>query len=608
MHTRYWAASLLLVAPCYSLQALEVTTPVIVTATRTAQTADETLAAVTVITRDDIERQQATSVVDLLRGTPGLSLNSNGGLGKATAIFLRGTESDHVLVLIDGVKVGSVTTGQTTFEDIPLDQIERIEIVRGPRSSLYGSEAVGGVIQIFTRKGGGASTARLSLGAGSHRTYKATAGMSGGGSQGWYNVNVSNLSSDGFNACRGSLSEGCYTFEPDDDASVNRSATARMGYRFNSVVELDVYALYAAGSSEYDGTIFAGNKSKFLQNTIGTRFQITPLNPWSIALAAGRNTDKSDIFFNGVFVDSYDSIRDTVSLQNNISFGSMQMLTFGIDYQNDHTDNSSYASANRRGTGVFAQHQTSYGRQDIQLALRADNNEQFGRYTTGSLAWGYNVDREVRLIASYGTAFKAPSFNELYFPFYGNPALGPEESLSYELGLRGKPSWGQWMVSAYQTHVEDLIAYDSSIGMAANIEAARIRGVEASVKTQLASWSVAASLNILNPENRAGGADDGNVLPRRAKESFRLDIDQSFGRLRVGGTFFTEGRRYEDLANTVELSGYTTVDVHAAYSFAKHWTVGGRVGNLFDATYETAAFFNQDGRNVFVTLRYQPLN
>ena len=186
MQTRFLAASLLLLSS-YSLSlhaADDTAEPVIVTATRTAQTADETLAAVTVITRKDIERQQAVTVADLLRGTPGVSVANNGGLGKGTSIFLRGTESDHVLVLIDGVKVGSATSGTTAFEDISVDQIERIEIVRGPRSSLYGSEAIGGVIQIFTRKGGGAVTPRFSLGAGSHGTYTGTAGVSaldGGG-------------------------------------------------------------------------------------------------------------------------------------------------------------------------------------------------------------------------------------------------------------------------------------------------------------------------------------------------------------------------------------------------------------------------------------------
>ena len=607
MQARLLAASLLLLNS-YSLYAADDTAiPIIVTATRTAQTVDETLAAVTVITRKDIERQQATTMEDVLRGTPGLSLSNNGGRGKNTSVFLRGTESDHILVLIDGVKVGSATSGTTAFEDLPMDQIERIEIVRGPRSSLYGSEAIGGVIQIFTRKGGGVTTPTFSLGTGSHGTYKGTAGISGGGTNAWYNVNVSGLSSDGFNACRGKPAPnaaGCNTFEPDDDANRNRSGAVRAGYRLDSGTEIDVHALYAVGNAEYDGTFFSGNKSKFLQDTIGATLQASPLTPWHVAVSAGRSTDKSDIFFNGVFTDRYNTTRDTVSFQNNITFGTGQLFTIGVDYQNDQTDNTAYTAADRRNIGVFTQYQGSYGRQDIQVAVRGDDNEQFGHHATGGAAWGYNMSREIRLVASYGAAFKAPSFNELYFPFYGNPNLGPEESKSYELGLRGKAARGLWSLSTYQTNVDNLIAYDAAIQAAANIEAARIRGIEATASTQLADWIVGTNLTLLDPENRSGGTNNRNVLPRRTQKALRLDLDRSLGKFQFGGTLFAEGQRYDDVANTVELRRYTTVDLRVDYAFAKNWTLGGRIGNLFDRSYETAAFYNQDGRNYFITLRY----
>ena len=607
MQARLLAASLLLFGS-YSAHTIgDTTTPIIVTATRTAQTVDETLAAVTVITRADIERQQAITIEEVLRGTPGLSLSNNGGLGKNTSVFLRGTESDHVLVLINGVKTGSATSGTAAFENIPIDQIERIEIVRGPRSSLYGSEAIGGVIQIFTRKGGGGTTPTLSLGVGSHNAYKGTAGISSGGVNAWYNVNISGLSSDGFNACRGKPAPdaaGCYTFELDDDANRNRSGTVRAGYRLDNRTEIGVHALYAVGNAEYDGTIFSGNKSKFLQNTIGATLQASPLTPWHVTLSAGRSTDKSDIFFNGAFADRYNTTRDTVSFQNNITFDIGQLFTVGIDYQNDQTDNTAYTAIDRRNIGVFTQYQGSYGTHDIQVAARGDDNQQFGRYTTGGLAWGYNMGREMRLVASYGTAFKAPNFNELYFPFYGNPSLGPEKSQNYEFGLRGKASWGQWSLSTYQMNVDDLIAYDAAIQAAANIEAARIRGIEATTNAQIADWIVGVNLTLLDPENRSTGSDNGNILPRRPRNTFRLDLDRSLGKFQFGGTLFAEGERYDDVANTVILRSYATVDLRADYALTKNWTLGGRVGNLFDRSYETAAFYNQDGRNYFITLRY----
>lgn len=605
MQSRIFAASLLLFSS-YSLQAADESAPVIVTATRTAQTADETLASVTVITRQDIERQQATTITELLRGTPGVGVSSNGGVGKATSVFLRGTEADHVLVLIDGVKVGSATTGTTAFEDLPIDQVDRIEIVRGPRSSLYGSEAIGGVIQIFTRKGGGDTKLSFTQGAGSHRTYTSSGGISGGGAQGWYSAHVSSLSSDGFNACRGSLTDGCFTIEPDEDGYRNRAGSVRGGYRFANGVELDTHILRTRGENRFDGSFV--NQSETVQQIIGGRIAFSPLASWRLSVTAGNSKDESDNFLNSVFSSRFNSTRDNISLQNDFTIGKSHLLSFGYDYQNDQVSSTTvYDVTERYNNGVFSQYQGSYGGHDLQLAIRRDKNEEFGGHTTGSVAWGYALNRDLRLVASSGTAFKAPTFNELYYPGFGNPNLSPEKSISYELGLRAKGDQGGWELSVYQTDVDDLIGFDASF-TPVNVDKAKIHGIEVSAHARIAEWSLATSLTVLDPENRSGGVNDGNVLVRRAKESFRLDLDRSFGRTRLGASLFSEGRRYDDLANTEELSAYTTVDMRAAYVLTKHWTLTGRIANLFDTNYETAAFFNQDGRNVFVTVSYQPLN
>lgn len=608
MQTRFLAASLLLLNS-YSIHAADDTAePIIVTATRTAQTADETLAAVTVITRQDIERQQATSVVDLLRGTPGLGLSNNGGLGKATSVFLRGTESDHVLVLIDGVKVGSATLGTTAFQDIPIDQIERIEIVRGPRSSLYGSEAIGGVIQIFTRKGGGPLKPYLSLGGGSYQTYNASAGVSGGGERGWFNLGASGITTEGFNACNGKPSPGgagCFAYEPDKDGYRNASGSVRAGYRFTSGAEVDVNALRAEGKNQFDGSFV--NDSKSTQQVLGGRLRFAPLAAWHMTLAAGQSQDDSDNFKDGVFKSRFNTTRDTATLQNDVTLGQAHLVTVGLDYQNDKVDSTTaYAVTSRDNKGLFAQYQGTFGPQNVQLAVRGDDNEQFGERTTGGLAWGYDLDRDLRLTASYGTAFKAPTFNELYFPGYGNPNLQPEESRSYEVGLRGKGAWGGWSLNAYQTDVNDLIAYDASINAAANVEQARIRGIEAALSARLRDWQLRSALTLLDPENRASGTNYGKVLPRRAEQALRLDLDRVLGRFRVGGTLFAEGRRYDDLANTREMGGYAVVGLRGEYAFAKAWRLQARIENLFDKEYETASFYNQPGRSFFVTLRYQP--
>lgn len=506
--------------------------PIIVTVTRTAQTVDETLAAVTVITRKDIERRQAQSVQDLLHGLPGLSITNSGGAGKATSVFMRGTESDHVLVLIDGIKVGSATAGTTAFQDIPIALIERIEIVRGPRSSLYGSEAIGGVIQIFTRKGDNAFTPLFSIGGGSDSTYQATAGISGGGERGWFNLNANAVNTEGFNACNGKPSPdgaGCFTTEPDTDGYRNRSGSLRAGYRFDSGLELETNLLHATSDTEFDGSYV--NESESVQQVFGATLHYSPLDMWKITFAAGQSRDESDNFKDDAFKSRFDTERDTVSLQNDFTIADSHLLTLGTDYQDDRVDSTTAFAVNSRdNTGLFTQYQGTSSIHDVQLSLRRDDNEQFGDHATGGAAWGYALNGDLRFTASYGTAFKAPTFNELYFPGYGNPDLRPEESRSLELGLRDQPAWGSWSLNIYETQIDDLIAYDASLFAPNNIDQTRIHGLEAVVGTHFSDWDLNTNLSLLDPENRSGGANDGNVLPRRARQSLRLDADRDFGR------------------------------------------------------------------------------
>ncbi len=577
--------------------------PVVVTATRTAQTVDESLSSVSIITREDIERRQAHSVTDVLRGLPGVSIANNGGRGKATAVFLRGTESDHVLVMIDGVKVGSATLGTTAFEDLPIDEIERIEVVRGPRSSLYGSEAIGGVIQIFTRRGGGAFRPRLSIGAGSHDTVEGAVGVSGGGARGRYSLNISGLDTKGFNACKGSATAGCFTTEPDRDGYRNHAASLDAGYRFDNGLEVAMNALFSAGNNAYDGGFV--NESKPEQQVLGASLRYSPLQAWRMTLTAGRSRDDSDNFKDGEFRSRFKTLRDTLSWQNDVSIGAQGLLTLGVDYQNDRVGGTTaYTVDERDDTGLFAIYQSGFGANDVELSLRQDDNAQYGKHATGSFALGHALGNGVRWKLAYGTAFKAPTFNELYFPGFGNPNLDPEESDSLEIALNGKSARGDWSLSAYQTSIDNLIAYDAAVGAPGNVARARIRGLEAEAGVHLAHWDIRASLTLLDPKDRSGGANDGNVLPRRARQSLSLDADRDFGKYRLGATVIAAGKRYDDLANTREMASYATLDLRAEYELAGGWRIQARIENLLDEDYETASFYNQPGRGVYLTLRY----
>jgi len=581
--------------------------PVIVTATRTAQTADASLASVTVITRKDIERQQARSIQDLLRGVPGVSISNSGGAGKNTSVFMRGTESDHVLVMIDNIKVGSATSGTTAFENIPIEQIDRIEIVRGPRSSLYGSEAIGGVIHIFTRKGdSGGLKPNFGFGGGSYGTLEGSIGLSQRGTQGWLNMNASGIGTKGFNACTGSDTAGCFTYEPDRDGYRNVAGSMRAGYRFLNGLEIDASFMHSAGKTEYDGSFF--NKAILAQQVLGGTARYSPMDFWRINLIAGRSRDDSDNFLGTAFQSRFNTERDTVTLLNDFTVAKNQLLTIGTDYQNDHVKSTEAFTVNSRTNwGVFSQHQATVAKHDIQLSLRHDDNQQFGSHVTGGTGWGYPITENIRLLANFGSAFKAPTFNELYFPNFSNPNLRPEDSRSYELGTRGKADWGNWSLNAYETHIDQLIAYDSSIFAPANIDKARIRGLEGVLSAQIKGWQFNTNLTLLDPINRSSGPDRGNILPRRAEQSFRLDADRQFGQYyKLGAMLLVEGERYDDLANTRKLNGYVKFDLRAEYILNKNWRLQGRIENLFNEHYQTAAFFNQPGRNFFAMVRYQP--
>lgn len=582
--------------------------PMVITATRTAQTLDDTLASVSVITRAEIERRQVVSLPEILRGVPGLTVTNSGGLGKATSVFLRGTEADHVLVLIDGIRVGSTTLGTTSYQDLPIDQIERIEIVRGPRSSLYGSEAIGGVIQIFTRKGEGPLRPRFSVGGGTHSTYKVSGGLSGGVGDGWFNLGAAHLDTEGFNACSGEpLVGGCFTFDDDDDGYRNTSGSVRGGYRFNNGLEIEANILHVEGRTEFDGTEFSGDKADIIQQVVGGQLRYSPASFWDLSLRAGRSLDESDVFFRGDFLGRFDSERFNVTLQNDFELYSDNIVTAGFDFFSDSVEsNEDFAEDSRYNVAGFGQYQGSYFGHDIILGVRYDENEQFGGQLTGNVGWGYALSNGLRFNVGLGSAFKAPTFNELYFPFFGNPNLDPEESWTAEAGLAGNHGGFKWSMTGYYTDIDKLITLDSVTFAPENIDQARIIGFEASVAKRLWDWEIAANFSYVDHENRGDAPNRGNELPRRPKEMFQLLLDRSFGRFSLGTTVYVAGRRFDDIANQERLGGFVTLDARLGFEVYKNLFLEARATNLLNKQYQTARFFNEEGTNIFASLRYQP--
>ena len=579
---------------------------VVVTATRTAITTDAALAPVDVIDRDAIARSQAGSLGELLRGRAGINLSNQGGTGKLSTLFVRGAESDHVLVLVDGVRIGSATSGLASFQDLPVALIDRIEIVRGPRSSLYGSDAIGGVIQIFTRRDRGeAANFRFHVGAGSQGRREGGVGVGGNAGRGWFGVDAAFQSTDGINACRGAgfpVFAGCFVDgQTDRDGYRNQSFSARGGVDIGESVTLEAHALYVSGHNEYDGS-FVDN-SDIRQQALGAQLRWKASERVDLRFNVGSNLDASDNFIGSAPNGDFASRRNSASVQADIALADAQLLTLGVDWLHDRVDSDTDYDSTRRGNrAAFAQYQGTFGSNDVQLALRRDDNDQFGGETTGTAAWGLNFADGWRITASYGTAFKAPTFNELYYPFFSNPALRPESSKTYEVGLAWRGKTTRVRLDAFNTDVKDLIAYNATLFLPDNIEKARLRGAELRVDSRLFGWDLGASASWLDPQDRRSGHD----LPRRARETARLELDRGFGKFRLGFTGVAEGDRYDDLANVRRMGGFATLDVRGEYAVTADWTLQARVANVFDKSYETAAFYNQPGREYFVTLRFRP--
>ncbi|MFM8340827.1 MAG: TonB-dependent receptor domain-containing protein, partial [Methylomonas sp.] len=430
----------------------------LVTATRSDTAKNELASASTVYTREDIERLQVRTLPDLLKGSAGVDLVQNGGYGQPSSVYMRGTNASHVLVLIDGIKAGSVTSGTTAFELIPVEQIERVEIIRGPQSSLYGSEAIGGVIQIFTRKGKQSDKPSISVeaGGGSYDTHREAGNISGRWQNSWYNLGVSNIESNGFAPQQvvqpGVVNQGGYS---------NTAINAKAGHRFDNNAEVEAFFMRAEGINQYAGyDVTSTNRKDFVNQVVGASLTKDLLDNWRSILRVGQTRDDGTNFQpNRQFGDKFDTTRWNVSWLNEVTLSSEHKAILGTDYRVDEVNSSTqYDKTSRYDVGVFGElHSKVFDSHFLNASLRWDENQAFGDYVTGNIGWRFNWKYGLSTFARFGNAFNAPSFNFLYYPGYANPNLKPEQSTSVETGLAGNHDWMNWQLRAYHTNVDNLI-------------------------------------------------------------------------------------------------------------------------------------------------------
>jgi vitamin B12 transporter len=577
----------------------------VVTATRTETAKNQLAAAATVYTRKDIERLQAKTLPELLSGTTGIDMTQSGGFGKTTSVFMRGTNADHVLVLIDGIKVGSVTSGTSPFEFIPIDQVERVEIIRGPQSSLYGSEAIGGVIQIFTRKGGREDKPSVTLdaGGGSYDTYRASGTVSGKWKNSWYTLGSSQFGSQGFNA-RQPTTGPFGVNQPDKDGYLNTALNARLGHRFDNNAEVEAFFMRAEGKTEYDGN---PNKTEFVNQVVGTTANMNIVENWRSILRLGQSRDDSGNFApDGSFSSKFNSTRWNASWLNEVVLSDDHQLVIGSDYRLDQVDSSkTFAENSRYDAGIFTElHSRILDNHFINASVRGDKNEAFGDQLTGNFGWRYNGNYGISPFASFGNAFKAPTFNQLYFPGFGNPSLKAEQSTSFEAGLAGDHDWMQWELRGYHTNIDNLIVNVTNpttfLSSAENVGKAQIDGIEAEIGTQLMGWNNKLNMNLLSPKNR----ESDLRLPRRAEKTLSYDLSRSFGQFDLGAKVLAQAERFDDTLNKTKVAGYVTVDLRTAYHLNKNWMLSAKLNNLLDKQYQTINTYNTADRNFFLSIHY----
>ena len=577
---------------------------VVVTGTRTPQRLDQNLADVTVIDRTRLERAAGRTLAELLADEPGVQMSSNGSWGKSSGVYLRGLEGRHTLLLVDGVRYGSSTLGLPVWENIPLDSIERIEIVRGPMSGLYGSDAVGGVVQVFTRRGVAGTGFDASATAGSH----GFGGLSAGGrfAQGDVdgNLRIAHVETRGFSSTNEHAQFG--NFNPDDDGFRQDSGSLQLGWRIDGGWRADARWLQADGVTQYDDGPGADARAG-LRTTLMSLEAGGPVTArWRTVLRVSRSKDDYNTLATAsAFTPTgvIGTVQQQLAWENTVAtpIGDAVLVAEHL-HQAVSRPGAAFVVSERSIDGIAAGLSGSAGAHSWQGNLRHDHNSQFGAQNTGMLAYGYALSAQWRASASLGTSFVAPSFNQLYYPGFGNPALLPEEGRHAEIGLRWSDASRQLRATWFDNRIR---GYISSGPAPTNIPRTRIDGLSLSGEWRVDAWTFAASADHVDPRNASEGtANVGKQLPRRAKNSAKASLDWSQGAWSAGASVSAFGERFDDPANTLRLGGYGTLDLRADWRFASAWRLGLRLNNAGGKRYETVYGYNQPGRELYLTLRY----
>ena len=583
--------------------------PIVVTAARVTQLQTDALPFTTIISAEDIRKSQAVDLPALLRREAGIQFTQNGGIGQSSGLFVRGAETRQTLILLDGVPLTKQdASGTVSIEHLMLDQIDHIEIVRGNVSSIYGSSAIGGVVQIFTRRGEGPARVTAEAEAGSRGTTRVATGVTGGSSGAdavRFALNASNFRTDGFSSLNPAQVP---TANPDRNGYRNSSISGALSRDFGKDQQVGLNFSATEGRFSFDSsfgvpTDIQTGKTKV--STVAVYSQNRINERWSSRITYSESRDRNANHYDtsyGVTDDRYQSKTRMLQWTNEITLAPNWSATAGAErqWQTLGTDDGygTLLDVNRNANSVYAGVQGKLGAHQLQANLRHDQLDRVDSATTGYLGYGYLLSPRWKALASIATGFAAPPLGYLYSPGFGNPALKPERSRSAEVGVQYAYEAALLRAAVFDTRTREQLQYDPVANTFANIARARNRGLEVSASGTLAETALRASLTLQDPRDELTDAR----LRRRAKTLASLSANRGFGPWQVGGDVSVTGSRPDGSA---QLGAYALANLNARYRLSKSVELYGRIENLFDRDYQSAYGYNQAPRGIFAGVRWQ---
>lgn len=591
---------------------------IIVSANRFPQPVSSVLAPVSVVTREDIDRGQIKSVVEALSRLPGVDIAQYGGLGQESSLFIRGSNSSHALVLIDGVRMNQAgISGSPDLSQIPISLVQRIEYIRGPQSAVYGSDAIGGVVNIITTRSHPGTTISAGMGSNGYQTYDGSTQQRLGDST------VATVAGDytdtrGFDVKANLPDAYGDPAQPDRDGFMSKTLYASLEHQFDEQFSGFARAYGYDNRTAYDGS-YADTDPLHPDALLDTRQLYSRTYDTGLRFQDGIYASQLFFSYNHTLDYNYDprygpySTSATLddSSQYNVQWGNTLklahgMASAGVDWQEQTTEPGTDElddGYEQRNTGIYATTQQLLGPLTIEGAVRGDDNSQFGWHNTWQTSTAWEFTEGYRLIASYGTAYKAPNLGQLYSSFGGNAALEPEQSKQWEGGMEGLSGPVTWRISAYRNDISELIDYNTFTNQYYNIGKARIEGVEWTNSMDTGPLHHQLTLEYLDPRD----ATTNQLLERRAKQQVKYQVDWQVASVDWSLNYRYIGPRYDTDYNTneqVKLGSASLWDIAASYPLTPHLTVRGRIANLFDKDYETVYGYQTPGREFYLTGTY----